>query len=72
MINICTYYELWTTDSDRTESCKARFQSYERTMEEMKNHCNWYCSRGTGSIYRVGIFNSNDKIIIERKLIYEN
>ena len=67
-----TYYELWTTNSERTSSCKGRYDDLNYAIEDMENHCNWYCSKGTGTIYKIDIIKTyNGRLTIQRKMIYD-
>lgn len=68
---IFTYYELENTINEYHTRVTGRYTTFEAAKEDLKNHCDWYCSLGTGRIYKVEIFKIGTKnISIERKLIF--
>ena len=47
------YYSIVNTTSDRTRGETGRYKTYEEAKENLKNHCDWYREKGTGTIYEV-------------------
>lgn len=47
------YYSIVNTTSDRTSGETGRYKTYEEAKEELKNCCDWYREKGTGTIYEI-------------------
>ena len=47
------YYSIVNTTSDRTRGETGRYKTYEEAKEDLKNHCDWYREKGTGTIYEI-------------------
>ena len=72
--NNTVYYENWTTDGNEGEYdvVRARWQTYEEALDAMENYANAYRQKGTGWIEKVIITTENNRVLVERKRIYEN
>lgn len=68
---LLTYYELDNMVDEYRSKITGRYTTFEAAKEDLKNHCDWFCSLGTGRIYKVEIFKVGTKnISIERKIIF--
>lgn len=68
---ILTYYELENTVDEYHSRVTGRYTTFEAAKEDLKNHCDWYCSLGTGRICKVEIFKiGTENISIERKIVF--
>ena len=47
------YYSIVNTTSDRTRGETGRYKTYEEAKEDLKNQCDWYREKGTGTIYEI-------------------
>ena len=52
---LLTYYEIENTISEYNSSVSATWQTLQQAENDMKNHCNWYAPKGTGTIYEVSL-----------------
>lgn len=72
--NDTVYYENWTTYGNEGERkiVRARWQTYQEALDAMQNYANAYSENGTGWIEKVTIETENNRVLVERKRIYEN
>ena len=72
--NDTIYYENWTTDGmeGETSLMRARWQSYEEALDDMKNYANSWRQKGTGWIIQVTITtNWKHEVFVKTKRVYE-
>ena len=68
---IYTYYELENSISEWNSSITGRYTTYDAAREDMKNHCNWWEGKDSGNIYKVEIFEDENKVVsIVRERIF--
>lgn len=69
------YYENWTTDGmeGNDSLMRARWQSYQEALDDMKNYANAWRQKGTGWIVQVTITTDwKHRVFIQTKRVYEN
>lgn len=49
------YYEIWNTMDEWKSDVTARWKTFNLAYKDMKNHCDWYGSLGSGTIYKISI-----------------
>lgn len=65
------YYEIENSIDERRCRVTGRYVSLEAAKADLANKCNWFASKGTGTIYEVTLIPCEDNTIVqERKEIY--
>ena len=72
MNKITTYYKLVNTVSEYNSIVTYRNSRFSKVKEEMKNHSDWWCDKGTGRIYQINIIEDADgNIKIKKTKVFE-
>lgn len=66
------FYELKNTVTENSTITSFRNSNFSKVKNEMKNHADFYCSNGTGTIYKVEIIEDNNgNIEIVRTKVFQ-
>lgn len=70
---IAKYYELENTINERSSIVHYTNSHLDLVKKEMKKYSNWWCSKGTGTIYEIKIIEDMDsgEITKERQEVYK-
>ena len=72
MKTLLTYYEISNTINERESKVTSRWATLEQARKGLKDSCDWYCSKGTGTLYEVTITENenNGSITVTTKRVW--
>ena len=65
------YYAIENTVNEYHTAVTGKYKTLEDAKNDLCNHSDWYCSKGTGRIYKVKQWFEGYELKEEKKLMYQ-